>query len=478
MSRPILVLQMQRMGDLILTFPLLLWLRRRYPDSPLLVVAEQMFFEGLMPVSPQVTYVSRECVEQVAGQKYELVINLSHRPEAAELAGRLRAEAVLGPRSTAAGQYIHGHFQLYRAALTHCNRHNRFHWAELNALDIIPLADMAQTLWPQPQDVGTVGSVGLFLGASEEAKRPSVAFWGRLCRALLARGLNPVLLGGPAEVSLGEAVARSAGREVLNLCGRLSLRELAAVGHSLGLVITPDTGPMHLAAWMGTRVLNLSMGPVNPWETGPYQPGHWVLRPSASCAGCWSCPSPQPPCREHFSPARVAAVVDALRGRAELPRLPGLQLLTTGRSSLGLYELAAMGHGEKAGGRELLSNLWQAFFGHIHGLWDETPLIQAGGRLARGRPELYAAFVRALLVLPGLLQQWKGAACNWPQAEFQPMLRPLCSYLQLYLQNADGSRDARRCAIRSIELLLHLAGECYDVQSDQQTHISIAGLQP
>ncbi len=50
-KRPILILQMQRMGDLILSYPLMIWLTRRYPGHPIFVAAEETFYKPLMPLS-------------------------------------------------------------------------------------------------------------------------------------------------------------------------------------------------------------------------------------------------------------------------------------------------------------------------------------------------------------------------------------------------------------------------------------------
>ena len=55
--KPILVIQMQRMGDLILSFPLFLWLMRRYPGHPLWVAADPRFFRPLRPIDPTVHYL-------------------------------------------------------------------------------------------------------------------------------------------------------------------------------------------------------------------------------------------------------------------------------------------------------------------------------------------------------------------------------------------------------------------------------------
>ncbi len=459
--QPILILQMQRMGDLVLTFPLMLWLTRRHPGTPLWVVGEKAFFETLYKVGPEATYFPWEAADRLARESFSLVVNLSIRDEAARLAGRVRSEAVLGPVVEAGGsRRVHGDWQLYRASLVNANRHNRYHWAELNALDAVPAGDIAATRWPQPRRLtASSRSVGVFLGASEAAKRPDTAFYEALCRELTARELVPVLLGGPAEAEEGAALARRLGRPVLSMAGRLKLNELALAGQTMGLLVTPDTGPMHLAAWTGQHVLNLSMGPVNPWETGPYQPGHAVLQAAASCAGCWSCARPSPRCRETFSPARVAALArELIRGgpeRAARLRLPGQALLTSGRELHGLYSLATP-EGFGSGARERLGLFWHAFFGTRFGALPPGAARDSWQELRAARPELAAAMQKALpsLARPLGRSLSGGLAAPLPAGFWRalpPALRPLGSWLEVYLANADYAPPARVAAVRALE---------------------------
>ena len=57
-STPIAVIQPQRMGDLILTYPVLLWLARSHPGRPVTVVADPAFARPLLPISPQAAFLS------------------------------------------------------------------------------------------------------------------------------------------------------------------------------------------------------------------------------------------------------------------------------------------------------------------------------------------------------------------------------------------------------------------------------------
>ena len=461
--KPILVLQRRRMGDLILSFPLFLWLRRVFPGHPIQVAAEEHFFRPLALLSPQVSYMPWSGTEALLRQDYRLVLNLSAGDQADELAGQARAEEKLGPVLENGARRVHGRWQLYRQSLIQNNRYNRFHWAELNALDVVPLAELRGTAFAEPRRLPPdVVRVGLFLGASDPSKRPGPAFWAELARALLDRGLRPALLGGPAERALGAEVKRIAAAPVLDLCGRLGLKELAAAGQTFQLLVTPDTGPMHLAAWTGLRVLNLSMGNVNPWETGPYQPGHLVLRPTASCAqGCWSCTRGGTRCHAAFSARRTASLVHSmLSGPDErLERLtpPGLALSRSDRGPSGLYRLTRLDR-RPPGAHRLLSRFWQAYFGRRFGLWDERTPRSTWAELAATQPRLAEAFTDRLPDLGRGLRigLTRGSLENsfWTDAPL--MLRPLTGYLLPLLQNRDFSAPAWAESLDWLEDLLAL----------------------
>lgn len=471
-AKPILILQMQRMGDLILSFPLFLWLQREYPGHPLWVVGEPRFYEALLPVSPAAIYFPWTATEQIRQTAFVLCVNLSHERAAAALAGEVRAERHVGLVQSAYGvRRIHGRWQLYRAGLVHANRHNRFHWADLNALDCIPLPRIAATRWPEPRIcLGDRRRIGLFLGASEPAKRPTPRFWTDLVRELLHRDLRPILLGGPAERNMAASVQKQVGHNVLNLADRLTLAQFADLGQSLELLVTPDTGPMHLAAWTGLRVLNLSLGPVNPWETGPYQPDHFVLQARISCAGCWSCAHAalqegqqgNHPCHDHFLPRRVAQLVHALAGSkgqgVSKPRTVDGNLFLSGKTPEGLYQLnRLLPTSPPRSSRDMLDRFWSLFWGSSSGLWDRDKPQAVWNDLTQAFPVLAEAFTRHLFGFHRKLRQASDDAF-WCQGS--PMLRPLYSQAHVFLQNDDFSwQSERRVLAITEELLRIVAGE-------------------
>ncbi|WP_419785708.1 glycosyltransferase family 9 protein [Pseudodesulfovibrio sp.] len=463
-KRPILILQMQRMGDLILSYPLMLWLTRQYPGHPIFVAAEELFYKPLMGFSPAVTYFPWEGADVLRQHDFELVINLSIQEKAAALAGQVKSEAVFGPvLSSGGGRFVHGPWQLYRTSLVANNRYNRFHWAELNGLDVIPAEAIRATRFDEPRTQPRgVNKVGLFLGASEKAKRPPAAFWAELARELLARGLRPALFGGPAEKELGAEVRRMAQAPVLDLCGTLGLDELGAVGQTLALFVTPDTGPMHLAAWTGLKCLNLSMGPVNPWETGPHAPGHYVLRSDMDCAtGCWQCHQDRLLCREPFTPKRVAGLIarivtDDRPDKLAKMSLPDLALFRTGKGANGLYHLQRLDNAPPDEER-LLSRFWQAYFNARFGLGHEDQASAAWDDLSRQFPEEAQVL---LAHIPSMSRQLRHGlktgnildADFWKACPVQ--VRPLTGLAQMQLENGNYGKPAWLAVLDHLEALI------------------------
>ena len=140
-----------------------------------------------------------------------------------------------------------------------------------------------------------------------------------------------VLLGTSDEKPIGRKIIESVERsvpasseKVIDLMGKTSLDDLALVLRKLDALATGDTGTMHLASAMKTRILALFMGPAWCHETGPYGNGHLVLQASPDCAPCREgsdCPYGRR-CRDLITPDlafdALAALVDNDGGSLDL----------------------------------------------------------------------------------------------------------------------------------------------------------------
>ena len=93
------------------------------------------------------------------------------------------------------------------------------------------------------------------------------------------------MLGGPGDADVVAAV-REGAAGMRDLCGRTRVGVLGALLRSADLLVTNDTGPMHLAAAVGTRVVAI-FGSTSPTWTGPCGGGHRVLTEPVPCAPCF-----------------------------------------------------------------------------------------------------------------------------------------------------------------------------------------------
>nr|WP_321257271.1 glycosyltransferase family 9 protein [uncultured Pseudodesulfovibrio sp.] len=99
-----------------------------------------------------------------------------------------------------------------------------------------------------------------------------------------------ILLGGKAEQAAGQAVLKnlppSLQTKTQNLAGKTNWNDLVDIVGSFDMLLTPDTGTMHLAAHLGTPVTAFFLSSAWCFETGPYGVGHTVYQGITDCLPC------------------------------------------------------------------------------------------------------------------------------------------------------------------------------------------------
>lgn len=95
-----------------------------------------------------------------------------------------------------------------------------------------------------------------------------------------------VLTGSSSEVKLGEALQKLVKANVINLIGKTTILQLGALIERCDLYLTCDSGPMHIAAAVGTPTIAL-FGPTNPLRHRPYGDGHHVIEKDVTCRPCY-----------------------------------------------------------------------------------------------------------------------------------------------------------------------------------------------
>jgi heptosyltransferase-2 len=146
----------------------------------------------------------------------------------------------------------------------------------------------ADQLW---REAGLCGKkvVALNPGASHPVNRWSTRSFAELADMLaLSPEIRVILLGGPDDRALSQEISSMAASGPLVLTGKTTLLQLGAVLHKCSLLVSGDTGPMHLATAVGTRVIAL-FGAADPERTGPVGAGNRVLQArDLACVPCRS----------------------------------------------------------------------------------------------------------------------------------------------------------------------------------------------
>jgi ADP-heptose:LPS heptosyltransferase len=144
------------------------------------------------------------------------------------------------------------------------------------------IGDVALGLRPIAAGVGTK------VQAKDWGKEKWRALLGRLAVEQPGRAL--LMVGAAEEFAAAEFAAQewraNGGGPVVNLCGMLTPRESAAALAEATLFVGHDSGPMHLAAAVGTRCVAVFAARNLPRQWFPYGEGHRVVYHRVSCAGC------------------------------------------------------------------------------------------------------------------------------------------------------------------------------------------------
>jgi lipopolysaccharide heptosyltransferase II len=161
---------------------------------------------------------------------------------------------------------------------------------------------------------GTIRPFAAFFLGSRWPSR----FWFPQATAEVARvlqqeyGMGIVLVGGPSEVAFAQQVSEAMGTAVTNLSGKTSLRDLIGVFSHARFALGPDSGPMHIAAATDIPVISL-WGATSPLRSAPWGSKAFVIRGEAACSPCYvrRCPIGRA-CMRRITPGQVLEVVQKI----------------------------------------------------------------------------------------------------------------------------------------------------------------------
>ena len=407
----ILVVNLTRLGDLIQTGPLITGLRARHPGAHLGLLALESFaaaarllpgvdevltldqdqavgrlLDSRSPLSARAAWF-RGQARRLRGPGWDLVINLSHSRDSAVLAGLLARGEVRGIRLRPDGRVgVEHDWARYFFCVTGNRAVNHLNLVDIYRLvgDLGPTEGQVLALEAGAAAVARVEELLCELPGPDGVKRPLVIVqpgasrenrrWPLERLASFMRRLHAeagaafLLSGSAAEEALCASLAEQCrALPHLNLAGRTSLEELAALCSRADLLVTNDTGTLHVAAARGLPSVSLFFATALPWETGPWRPGCFVLQADLECSPCdHQVVCPHVMCRERIPEDSVAGASLELLRRAGWPVAPpdgwesrgDARVWETLRDARGLQDLRLLGR-RRPGATEIAARIYR-----------------------------------------------------------------------------------------------------------------------
>ena len=135
--------------------------------------------------------------------------------------------------------------------------------------------------------------------------------FARVADLVREKGFKICFTGGHNDFDEIEKIRSMMAHDSVNLAGKTSLKTLAALYEIADLLLTTDTGPMHIAAAIGTPVVAI-FGPTSPMRTGPFGDGHVIVQTNSECAPCFKRVCPTRACMEEISVETVGEILDKM----------------------------------------------------------------------------------------------------------------------------------------------------------------------
>lgn len=318
MSLKVFILKPSSLGDVVQALPVLRLIKLHRPDSEIFWWIDSglvPLLEGDPDLAGVIPFDRRRwnsplrwdevwrSVRAVRGHRFDWVIDLQSLLRSGVMAWLANGSLTVGlddAREGARGCYDviiprashHTHaVDWYLAALKPLGvpAHRNFTWLPVRTAAAAALHEK----WPGE----SARCIAIQPGARWLNKRWPVEHFAEVVRRLTVEygDVRFVILGGQADRELGESISRSAPARCTDLTGRTSLPEMIEWTRRCELMVTNDTGPMHVAAALGKPVVAL-FGPTEPRRTGPYGQLDRVLQHPLPCRPCMkdSCAYPQP----------------------------------------------------------------------------------------------------------------------------------------------------------------------------------------
>ena len=300
-SERILLIRLSSLGDIVLTTPAIRAVRAHFQDAYIAMLVAEQSAEILRenPHLNEIITFDRLAKNKDTGEMLRVIRLLREQKFtlAIDLQRKFRTEMLMY-FSGATERIGKGRFCTVRVH-EQGNKHATAHYFELLHAAGIPTGDQKLELFlseserlAAAQRFDTAGvndgalKVGFFPGAGWKLREWMPDRFAAIGDKLVAHfNANVLIFGGQKEMELVQTVADFMDARAIPFAGNLQIRQLAACIEKCDLFLTNDTGPMHIAAAVGTPTVSL-FGPGNHIRFQPLGTMHQTIRYDVPCSPC------------------------------------------------------------------------------------------------------------------------------------------------------------------------------------------------
>lgn len=305
-GKKILVTFLMHLGDLTLTTPFIHALRKAAPDAQITFLADEKLKDVVLhnPYLDEVITIDKKgrdnsllaliaCARKLSGMDFDVLINLHPNERCSFICALTKTRVRAGT--------THKLFKPLWDVFTPLNR--KIHAADMylnvleqlgvqhiehNGLEIFPGEEHlrhAEAFWRENGVFGSDKLIGFNIGSAVVTKRWAPERFAKVADILAGKGYKPVFFGGTMdEEMVHQAVSRMRTTPIV-ATGAFTIGGLAAAMRRCSLIITNDSGPMHVAISQKVPIVAM-YGPSSPKLYGPYTDEAIIVTAQPPCLGC------------------------------------------------------------------------------------------------------------------------------------------------------------------------------------------------
>lgn len=271
-----LIVRFSSIGDIVLTSPVIRCIKRQIPDAEVHFLTKSSF-SAVLAGNPYIDKLhltekdSSALVDLLKKERFDMLIDLHHNARTWFLKRKLGIPSASFHKLNLE-KWLMVNFKVNRLPEKHIVDRYLDTVSGLGVrndgegLDFF-IAEDSDKIFSSIAPAHKENFIAFVIGAKHATKRlPPEKIIG-ICRKI-KRPL--ILLGGTEDRERGELIARESGGHVLSLCGKTSLHESAAVIRASSLVITHDTGLMHIAAALQKKIISVWGNTIPGFGMYPY----------------------------------------------------------------------------------------------------------------------------------------------------------------------------------------------------------------